>query len=158
MIGYVGALQGQKKWSRGTRTSSSLRRSRVSSRCLFLEMGMTTSHKYRNLKFAGRGFIFFGLLAPNLFATLGILIAHMYTYLTNPYFQPGASVLFTVLCGAASYISVPAVHKPASQGQPNPHFRHITRFDVSLPGTTVKIQLYLRITPPVRYSLFPLAA
>jgi uncharacterized protein len=37
--------------------------------CLFLlEMGMTAARKLRDLRSAGRGFIFFGLLAPNLFA------------------------------------------------------------------------------------------
>ena len=82
--------------------------------CLFLlEMGMTASRKLRDLKFAGRGFIFFGLLAPNFFATLGILAAYAYAYLTDTHFQPGTYVLFAVLCGAASYITVPAVQRLA---------------------------------------------
>ena len=82
--------------------------------CLFLlEMGMTASRKLRDLKSAGRGFIFFGLLAPNLFATLGILLAYTYSYLTDTHFQPGTYVLFAVLCGAASYITVPAVQRLA---------------------------------------------
>jgi hypothetical protein len=65
----------------------------------------------RDLKVAGRGFIFFGLLAPNLFATLGILVAYTYAYLTDTHFQPGTYVLFAVLCSAASYITVPAVQR-----------------------------------------------
>ena len=82
--------------------------------CLFLlEMGMTAARKLRDLKLAGRGFIFFGLLAPNLFATLGIIVAHTYAYLIDADFKPGTYVLFAVLCGAASYIAVPAVQRLA---------------------------------------------
>jgi uncharacterized protein len=82
--------------------------------CLFLlEMGMTASRKLRDLKFAGSGFIFFGLLAPNLFATLGVLAAYTYACLTDTHFQPGTYVLFATLRGAASYITVPAVHRLA---------------------------------------------
>lgn len=78
-----------------------------------LEMGMTASRKLKDLRTAGRGFILFGLLAPNLFATLGIVVAHSYAYLTNSDFKPGTYVLFAVLCGAASYIAVPAVQRLA---------------------------------------------
>jgi uncharacterized protein len=82
--------------------------------CLFLlEMGMTASRKLRDLRFAGRGFIFYGLLAPNIFATLGIVLAYSYAYLTHTPFKPGTYVLFAVLCGAASYIAVPAVQRLA---------------------------------------------
>jgi hypothetical protein len=82
--------------------------------CLFLlEMGMTAASKLRDLKSAGRGFILFGLLAPNLFAPLGIIIAHAYAFLTGADFKPGTYVLFAVLCGAASYIAVPAVQRLA---------------------------------------------
>jgi uncharacterized protein len=82
--------------------------------CLFLlEMGMTASRKLRDLKAAGPGFIFFGLLAPNLFATAGICVAHVYAHVTHMQFEPGSYVLFAVLCGAASYIAVPAVQRLA---------------------------------------------
>jgi uncharacterized protein len=82
--------------------------------CLFLlEMGMTASRRLKDLKSAGRGFIAFGLLAPNLFATLGIIVAHSYSYLTHTQFKPGTYILFAVLCGAASYIAVPAVQRLA---------------------------------------------
>jgi hypothetical protein len=76
-------------------------------------MGMTAASKLRDLRLAGRGFILFGLLAPNLFAPLGIIIAHAYAYLTHTDFKPGTYVLFAVLCGAASYIAVPAVQRLA---------------------------------------------
>jgi hypothetical protein len=82
--------------------------------CLFLlEMGMTASRKLRDLKAAGPAFIAFGLLAPNLFATIGIVSAHVYAHLTHTVFLPGSYVLFAVLCGAASYIAVPAVQRLA---------------------------------------------
>lgn len=82
--------------------------------CLFLlEMGMTASRKLKDLRSAGRGFIVFGLLAPNIFATLGIITAHVYAHLTDTGFKPGTYVLFAVLCGAASYIAVPAVQRLA---------------------------------------------
>jgi uncharacterized protein len=82
--------------------------------CLFLlEMGMTASRKLRDLRTAGPGFIFFGLLAPNIFASLGIIAAHMYSSLSHADFKPGTYVLFAVLCGAASYIAVPAVQRLA---------------------------------------------
>jgi hypothetical protein len=82
--------------------------------CLFLlEMGMTASRKLRDLRSAGPGFIFFGLLAPNIFAPLGIIVAHIYASLAHADFKPGTYVLFAVLCGAASYIAVPAVQRLA---------------------------------------------
>jgi len=82
--------------------------------CLFLlEMGMTASRKLKDLRSAGPGFIFFALAAPNIFATLGIFVAYIYAYLTHTHFHPGTYVLFAVLCGAASYIAVPAVQRLA---------------------------------------------
>ena len=82
--------------------------------CLFLlEMGMTASRKLKDLRSAGLRFIFFGLLAPNVFAPLGIIVAHTYSALTHADFKPGTYVLFAVLCGAASYIAVPAVQRLA---------------------------------------------
>src|SRR5262249_6567318 len=83
--------------------------------CLFLlEMGMTACKRLKDLRAAGWRFIAFGLLAPNLFATLGMFVAHGYALLVSggP-FEPGTYVLFGVLCGAASYIAVPAVQRLA---------------------------------------------
>ncbi len=82
--------------------------------CLFLlEMGMTASRKLRDLKTAGWKYVMFGYLAPNIFATIGILVAHGYSWLTGNHFELGTYVLFSVLCGAASYIAVPAVQRLA---------------------------------------------
>jgi hypothetical protein len=82
--------------------------------CLFLlEMGMTASQRLQDLKTAGIGFIIFGLLGPVLFATLGMLILHGYSLVLGHAFELGTYALFAVLCGAASYIAVPAVQRIA---------------------------------------------
>jgi uncharacterized protein len=44
---------------------------------------------------------------------LGILIAHGYSMFLGTPFDIGTYVLFAVLCGAASYIAVPAVQRLA---------------------------------------------
>lgn len=78
-----------------------------------LEMGITASRKLGDLKSGGRGLIAFGLIAPNLFAVLGIVTAYTYAMLTGSHFELGTYVLFAVLCGSASYIAVPAVQQMA---------------------------------------------
>ena len=82
--------------------------------CLFLlEMGMTASRKLKDLRRGGAPFILFGLIAPIAFATLGIAVAHMFSLAIHAQLQLGTYVLFSVLCGAASYIAVPAVQRLA---------------------------------------------
>ena len=82
--------------------------------CLFLlEMGMTACQRLRDLKTAGVPFILFGIIAPNIFATIGIIVAHLYSHLLGEPFTLGTYPLFAVLCGAASYIAVPAVQRMA---------------------------------------------
>lgn len=82
--------------------------------CVFLlEMGMTASKKLKDLKSAGWQFVAFALVGPNIFATIGMLIVHMYSMLLGQPFDLGTYVLFGVLCGAASYIAVPAVQRLA---------------------------------------------
>lgn len=82
--------------------------------CLFLlEMGMTASSKIKDLKAGGWQFIVFALAAPNLFAAIGIVVAHGYSLFLGQPFEIGTYVLFAVLCGAASYIAVPAVQRMA---------------------------------------------
>ncbi|MEZ0365425.1 sodium-dependent bicarbonate transport family permease [Mycobacterium sp. pUA109] len=111
IIGFVSGLQGEKVVHDDDAFFISAFQGAL---CLFLlEMGMTASRKLKDLKFAGRGFIVFGLLAPNIFATLGIVTAHVYADLTHTAFKPGTYILFAVLCGAASYIAVPAVQRLA---------------------------------------------
>jgi hypothetical protein len=82
--------------------------------CLFLlEMGMTACQRLRDLKTAGWGFIAFGLFAPVVFATFGMLLLHGYSLAIGHRFALGTYALFAVLCGAASYIAVPAVQRIA---------------------------------------------
>ncbi|WP_454561316.1 sodium-dependent bicarbonate transport family permease [Mycobacterium haemophilum] len=111
LIGLISGLQGQKVVQDDDRFFVMAFQGVL---CLFLlEMGMTASRKLKDLRSAGFGFILFGLLAPNLFALLGIIVAHSYAYLTHTGFKPGTYVLFAALCGAASYIAVPAVQRLA---------------------------------------------
>jgi hypothetical protein len=82
--------------------------------CLFLlDMGITASERLRDLRKAGPGFIVFGILAPNLFAVFGIALAHVYSLCLGHPFPLPTYALFAVLCGAASYIAVPAVQRMA---------------------------------------------
>jgi hypothetical protein len=53
------------------------------------------------------------LLAPPVFAVLGMIAAHTCSVITHTPFQLGTYVLFSVLCAAASYIAVPAVQRLA---------------------------------------------
>jgi uncharacterized protein len=82
--------------------------------CLFLlEMGMTASRRLKDLKAGGWQLIVFGVAAPNVFATIGMIVAHVYSHLTGHRLEHGTYVLFAVLCGAASYIAVPAIQRIA---------------------------------------------
>ena len=82
--------------------------------CLFLlEMGMTASRRLKDLRSAGWRFVLFALITPNIFATIGMSVAHIYALAIHEPFNTGTYVLFAVLCGAASYIAVPAVQRLA---------------------------------------------
>jgi len=82
--------------------------------CLFLlEMGMTACQRLRDLKTAGVPFIASGLIAPNIFALFGIVVAHLYSHALGEPFTLGTYPLFAVLCAAASYIAVPAIQRLA---------------------------------------------
>ena len=111
IIGLISGLQGQKVVADDDRFFVLAFQGVL---CLFLlEMGMTASRKLKDLKTAGPGFIFFGLLAPNIFATTRDHRRPRLRSLTHTDFKPGTYVLFAVLCGAASYIAVPAVQRLA---------------------------------------------
>lgn len=82
--------------------------------CLFLiEMGMTACKRLQDLRSAGWKFVLFGLIAPNVFALFGILVAHGYSMLLGHPFEIGTYAIFAVLCGSASYIAVPAIQRLA---------------------------------------------
>jgi len=82
--------------------------------CLFLlEMGITACRRLRDLRTAGLPFILFALIAPNVFAISGIFVANAYSHAIGVPFTVGTYAMFAVLCGAASYIAVPAVQRLA---------------------------------------------
>jgi hypothetical protein len=111
LIGFVSRLQGHKVTDADDPLFVALFQGLL---CLFLvEMGMTASKRLKDLKTAGWRFIVFGLAAPNLFATTGICVAHIFAVATGQPLQLGSYVLFAVLCGAASYIAVPAIQRLA---------------------------------------------
>lgn len=118
--------------------------------CLFLlEMGMTASRKLKDLRAAGRGLIAFGILAPNLFAVMGICIIHTYSFVTRTHFDLGSYVLFAVLCGAASYIAVPAVQRIAiPEASPTVPLAASLGLTFSY-NVTIGIPLYLQIASAV---------
>lgn len=111
LIGFIGRLQGVKVTEVDDRFFVALFHGILS--LFLLEMGMTASRRLKDLKHAGPSFILFGLIAPNIFATIGIVVAHGYSVLLGVPFELGTYALFAVLCGAASYIAVPAVQRLA---------------------------------------------
>jgi hypothetical protein len=111
IIGFVSRLQGHKVTDADDSLFVTLFQGML---CLFLlEMGMTASRRLKDLKTAGWKFILFGLLAPNVFATFGICVAHVFSIMSGSPLQLGTYALFAVLCGAASYIAVPAIQRLA---------------------------------------------
>jgi hypothetical protein len=111
LIGFVGESQGPDVVKEDDSVFRNLFQGLL---CLFLlEMGMTASRKLRDLGNAGWRFIAFGLIAPNDFATFGIIVAKLYSNVTHIPLDNGTYVIFAVLCGAASYIAVPAVQRLA---------------------------------------------
>ncbi len=110
-IGFISRLQGEKVTQTDDALFVHLFHGLL---CIFLlEMGMTASKKLKDLGNAGWQFVAFALAAPNVFAISGILIAHAYSTLLGQPFDIGTYVLFAVLCGAASYIALPAVQRLA---------------------------------------------
>ena len=110
-IGLISRIQGNAVTLAGDNLFNTLFQGLL---CLFLlEMGITASQKLKDLRTAGWRFVAFALIAPNVFATAGMLAAHVYSLFLGQPFDVGTYVLFAVLCGAASYIAVPAVQRLA---------------------------------------------
>ena len=111
VVGYIGRLQGPKVTDVDDPFLVQMFQGVL---CLFLlEMGMTACQRLRDLKQAGVPFIIFGIVAPNIFATIGIIVAHLYSHALGEPFTLGTYPLFAVLCAASSYIAVPAVQRMA---------------------------------------------
>ena len=110
-IGFISRLQGEKVTAMDDALFVNLFHGLL---CVFLlEMGMTASKKLKDLKNAGWQFVAFALVAPNVFAVAGMLVAHGYSLFLGQQLELGTYVLFAVLCGAASYIALPAVQRLA---------------------------------------------
>jgi hypothetical protein len=154
IVGYLSGLQGKEVTRADDNFFVDLFQGVL---CLFLlEMGMTASRKLKDLKTAGPGFVAFGLLAPNLFATIGILVAHAYALLTHTPFELGTYVLFSVLCGAASYIAVPAVQRLAIP-EASPTLPLAASLGLTFTyNVTIGIPVYIEIAKAVLRA-FPLA-
>ncbi len=111
LIGFISGLQGAKVTAANDVFFVQLFPAIL---CLFLiEMGMTACKRLQDLRTAGWKFILFGFWAPNIFATFGMLMAHLYSMFLGQPFDIGTYTLFGVLCGSASYIAVPAIQRMA---------------------------------------------
>lgn len=111
VIGFVSGLQGTKVTGANDQLFVQLFPAVL---CLFLiEMGMTACKRLQDVRTAGWKFVLFGLIAPNVFAVFGILVAHGYSMFLGYPFEIGTYALFAVLCGSASYIAVPAIQRLA---------------------------------------------
>lgn len=124
--------------------------------CLFLlEMGMTASSKLKDLGKAGWPFIAYGIIAPNIYATMGIIIAHLYSYAIHTPFETGTYVMFSVLCGSASYIAVPAVQRLAIP-EASPTLPLAASLGLTFTyNVTIGIPIYIQIAKLVQQT-FPL--
>jgi uncharacterized protein len=111
LIGFISRLQGVKVTEANDQFFIVLFQGVLS--LFLLEMGITACSRLKDLKLGGPGFVAFGLIAPNIFATFGMLTAHAYSMAIGHPLEIGTYVLFAVLCGAASYIAVPAVQRMA---------------------------------------------
>lgn len=151
-IGFIGRLQGAKITAGGDALFDTLFQGCL---CLFLlEMGITASSKLRDLRAAGIPFILFALIAPNLFAFTGIMVAHSYSIFLGQPFEVGTYVLFAVLCGASSYIAVPAVQRLAIP-EASPTLPLAASLGVTFTyNVTLGIPLYLMLAQTV-ISAFP---
>ena len=125
--------------------------------CLFLlEMGMTASRKLKDLKTAGWQFVVFGLLAPNHLRHDGHRGRPRLFLDDRQSFRAGTYVLFSVLCGAASYIAVPAVQRLAiPEASPTLPLAASLGLTFSY-NVTVGIPVYMEIAKAVMRS-FPVA-
>ena len=155
LIGFVSQLQGHEI----TKADDSLFVELFQgSLCLFLlEMGMTACKRLRDLKHAGWRFVAYALIAPNIFATVGICIAHAYSMALGQPFQLGTYVLFSVLCAAASYIAVPAVQRLAIP-EASPTLPLAASLGVTFSyNVTIGIPVYMEIAKAVMNG-FPVGA
>lgn len=150
-IGFISRLQGASVTSAGDALFNTLFQGCL---CLFLlEMGITASSKLRDLRTAGLPFVLFAVIAPNVFAVIGMLVAHGYSMALGQPFDQGTYVLFAVLCGAASYIAVPAVQRLAIP-EASPTLPLAASLGVTFSyNVTIGIPLYLMIAKAIMTAM-----
>ena len=153
VIGFVSGLQGSKVTSANDQLFVQLFPAVL---CLFLiEMGMTACKRLQDLRTAGWKFILFGLIAPNVFAVFGILVAHGYSMVLGHPFEIGTYALFAVLCGSASYIAVPAIQRLAiPEASPTLGLAASLGLTFSY-NVTIGIPLYIMIATGIR-AMWPI--
>lgn len=125
--------------------------------CIFLlEMGITAARRLQDLKQAGWRFIAFGLITPTLFATIGMIVAHLYSFVWGGPLELGSYALFAVLCGAASYIAVPAIQRVAFP-EASPTLPLASSLGLTFTyNVTVGIPVYIMLAKMIT-STFPVA-
>jgi uncharacterized protein len=152
VIGYLSRLQGESAVRDNDFLFVTLFQGAL---CLFLlEMGMTACSRLGDLKNGGLRFILFALIAPNVFAMIGITVAHIYSMVLGQPFDVGTYALFAVLCAAASYIAVPAVQRLAIP-EASPTLPLAASLGLTFTyNVTIGIPLYIQIAKAV-ISSFP---
>lgn len=143
VVGYLSRLQGHSVTKQEDFFFGDMFRGVL---CLFLlEMGITAAKRLKDLRSAGKAFILFGLLAPNMFAIFGIYTAHAYSLMTGVQLQLGTYVLFAVLSGSASYIAMPAIQRLAIP-EASPSLPLAAALGLTFPyNVTIGIPLYLAV-------------
>lgn len=151
LIGFVGRLQGEAVTATDDPMFVTLFHGAL---CLFLlEMGITACRRLKDLKTAGMPFIAFGLIAPPVFATIGIFICHFYSMAIHQPFDIGTYALFSVLCAAASYIAVPAVQRLAIP-EASPTLPLAASLGLTFTfNVTAGIPIYIEIAKAVTHAL-----
>jgi uncharacterized protein len=101
-----------------------------------LDTGMHAARLSKQLRQTGLPLFIFGLTAPLVHATLGILVARAIGM------SPGDALLFTLLCASASYIVAPAAMRHAVP-ESNPGLVELLSLSVTFPfNITLGIPLY----------------
>ena len=102
-----------------------------------LEMGLVAGGRLRDLRRAGLPLIAFGIVAPMVFAAIGLAAGFMLGL------SVGGIALLATLCGSASYIAAPAAMRIAVP-EANPALSIGTALGVTFPfNVTIGIGLYL---------------
>ena len=101
-----------------------------------LDTGMHAGRLVGQLKKTGAPLVLFGLVAPLINATLGILLAKAMGM------NPGDALLFAILCASASYIVAPAAMRHAVP-ESNPGLVELLSLGITFPfNITLGIPLY----------------